>query len=96
VTGPAFHPSLLNPAGVVTVDAHCVEHGDIIVGHPRRSVTTILYHGSEGGWHYYDQDGRLICRRPLGARTQVIRGAGVDDCNPHGIVRPLRLVAGGR
>jgi len=76
---------------VLRVRPHEVERGDVLVG-STRPVETLLFHGADWCWCAYDAQGIQIRRLLPGLDVQVIRGRAVDDCPPHGIVRPLRLV----
>lgn len=73
------HP-VPSPAGTpLTVDAHLVEHGDVLFG-LRTPIASIL---TDGAWWYYgDEHGTILARREVGSRVQVLRPA----------PRPLRLV----
>ena len=72
---------VMNRDTFLTVEAHEVEHGDILAGIPgRRPVEQILWDASiqadgttRGAWVYSDDRHRVIDRRPLGARVQVLR-----------------------
>jgi hypothetical protein len=76
---------------VYTVDVRDVEYGDLIVGHPGRIVTSILLDCADGlSWLFADAAGRIIARRSIGSRVQVIRGG--DDCPAGWILRPLSVV----
>jgi hypothetical protein len=71
----------MNRLELFSVEAHEVEHGDILAGIPgRRPVEQILWDASiqadgttRGAWVYSDDRHREIDRRPLGARVQVLR-----------------------
>lgn len=88
--GPAILPPGMLPMGaeIVTVDVHCIEKGDRLVG-GRNYIEKVLYHGNGEGWLLVDQFGGIIAKRPLGARVQVLRGGLTSDDTPaQGIERP--------
>lgn len=98
-SGDDFTPSRSTvPAGTpLTVDAHLVEHGDVLFG-LRTPIASIL---TDGAWWYYGAEGTIIARRRCGARVQVVRPAdlaadvemfGRDWFLNWADVRPLRLV----
>lgn len=85
------------PPEVLRLRPHEIDPGDLIVG-TRRPVERVLFHGGEGCWHVWDTlspDVNPMRRLAMHAEVQVIRGGPVDDCPPHGMIRPfppLRLV----
>lgn len=78
----------MNPQ-VLTVRAHEVNKGDLLVG-LTRPVDMVLYHGGDGRWLYTDAAGTILRAVHSLAYVQVIRGLPVDECDPHGIDRPQR------
>lgn len=76
---------------VLTVAAHEVERGDVLVGRGATvPVDTLLFHGAEGCWIYYDHRGTPLARKRMGAIVQVLRGGlSTHDTPPHGIELPI-------
>lgn len=82
------HPVPVLAGNLLTVECWEVEHGDILWGLHHR-IASILTDGS--WWYFGDDRGTIIARRSVGARVQVVRDNGVDECPPHGIERPRHL-----